>query len=220
MHVLYLFIAFIGIQTLVFNGFSVLACWLMKVDVKKFVVFRGPKLVWWHAGGCEVSLRLLPIGGYVEHDMEMLQARSLWQRVLMSLSGLLGTTGMGLALLGAAPFLHYVQSTLVHLIPGTLHPMTVGAECVARVAEISVSSFWSGLGAAVAVSVALNLLPIPMTPLCRTIFEIFGFDFSETTGKNTHTAAHRLIVVGCLLLMVVHAVWFVAIGTYIYRLMA
>lgn len=58
-----LFIAFVAIQTLVFNACSVLACWLMRVDVKKFVVFRGPKLAWYHVDGCEVSLRLLPIGG-------------------------------------------------------------------------------------------------------------------------------------------------------------
>lgn len=138
----------------------------------------------------------------------------------MSLSGLLGTACMGLVLLGAAPFLHYVQSTLEHLIPGTLHPMTVGADCVGRLAALAQHSFWSGLGAAAAVCVALNLLPIPMTPLCRTIFEICGFDFTQVSGENTHTTAHRLIVVGCLLLMAVHAVWFVAIGTFFYRLMA
>lgn len=220
MHLLGLFIAFVGIQTLVFNGFSALTCLWMRVNVLKFTIFRGPKLAWWHAGGCELSLRLLPLGGFVQYDLEMLRTRSLGQRVLMALSGLLATACLGLVLLGAAPFLHYIQSTLVHLIPGTLHPTTVGAECVARFAELAQRSFWSGLGVAAAVNVTLSILPIPLTPLCRAIYEICGFDFTETKENESWTTGDKLIVIGSLLLLAINAVWFVAIGVFFYRHMA
>lgn len=220
MNLLGLFIAFVGIQTLIFNACSALACSLMRVSVKKFVIFRGPKLARWHVGGCEVSLRLLPIGGFVEHDQEMLMTRNLGMRVLMSLSGLLGTACLGWLLLGGPEFLHYVQRTLVHLVPGTLHPTTAGVDCVRRFALLAQHSFGFGLGVAAAVNVALNLLPISMTPVFRSILEIGGHDFTEKTEGKPQTKGDKLIVVGCLLLLAVHAAWFVAIGMFFYRLMA
>lgn len=213
MHLLALFIAFAAILVLLFNSATALACKFLRVGVLEFRVFVGPTLMRWQVGGCDASVALFPISGYVKPDPEILQTRSLAARLLMSLSGLAGVACLGFALLGGAGFLHYVQRTFVCLLSGALHPATVGVHSVARLAQVAMHSFGEGLGVLAAANVAFGLLPMPTTPMYRMLAEICGRDLYNSEGSKLETA-------GAILLFALHAVWFVAVAMFFYQPLA
>jgi membrane-associated protease RseP (regulator of RpoE activity) len=222
MKLLGLFVVNVLILTLVFNVATVLLCRWLRVGVTEFGVFYGPKLARWKVGGCEVSLGLLPTGGFVGVDQESMKRYLVGARVLMALIGPLATASVGLLLLGAEGLRHYVQSVLLHLVPGMLHPLTVGVDCVARVAVVAQVSFWKGLGVIAAVNTAAGLLPLPPMPMYRVLGTICGRGMTEKEegkeGKEGTTLTEKLEVAGAMLFFVATLSWMFAAVVFFYRL--
>lgn len=219
MKLLGLYVVFVLIQTMVFNVATVLMCRWLGVGVKEFGVFYGPKLARWKVGECEVSLGLLPTGGFVAPDQAALRSRSLGARVMMTLSGWLATACLGLVLLGGAEFTHYALSVLRHLVPATLHPLTVGVECVSKLAVVATHSFWTGLGVFGAISFAMGLLPWPVMPVYRALCEICGREMvaaEERTGGTT--VLEKVEMVAMMLYLVMLCAWALAAGVFFWRL--
>ncbi|WP_395752487.1 site-2 protease family protein [Prosthecobacter sp.] len=213
------FVVYVLILTLVFNVATVLLCRRLRVGVTEFGVFYGPKLARWQVGGCEVSLGLLPTGGFVGVDQVAMKRFPVGARVLMAGIGPLATASVGLLLLGEEGFKHFLTSALAHLGPGTLHPLTVGVDCVARVAVMAELSFWRGLGVMAAVNTALALLPLTPMPMYRVLATICGRGMTEKEeGKDGMTLVQMLEVAGAMLVFVAGLLWGLAVVVFFWRL--
>ncbi|MDR1409556.1 MAG: site-2 protease family protein [Oscillospiraceae bacterium] len=98
-------ILFFGLIIMVHECGHFLTAKFFKVKVHKFALGMGPRLLKWGKGETEYSLRLLPIGGYVQmegededsEDPRAFNRKPAWQRMIILAAGAIMNLILGLA---------------------------------------------------------------------------------------------------------------------------
>jgi Peptidase family M50 len=187
MSFLFFFLFGVALVAFMFNAASVAVLSLLKVPVSEFGIGGGRKWCEFTYRGCVVSCGVMPIGGYLAFEAELLESKSLLARLCAIAAGPLASMVMGFVLLGWSKGLYYLLGSFHWLIVGAWSPRTIGSGYVAKLDDLACHSFLSALGVFLIINSLINFFPVYAVAGGKMVIELARSWFPERFIKPVNT---------------------------------
>lgn len=182
--------------------------WLLGAKPSEVSIWVGPRLIQRQVKGVQLSLGVVPMGGYVkfgEIESSLLDRQPLWRQIATAASGCAVLFMIGLAL--GAPFSSF-GNTFWQYPLGALQPFDVGAALLREWAALAQSAPSVALGVASMKLSAMNLFPLRMLNGGDIIHRVVR-SLGRRSARSDQADWYMLISLGLLLLLV--GGWLVAL---------
>jgi membrane-associated protease RseP (regulator of RpoE activity) len=193
---------------------------LVRAPLEEISFFIGPRLLGLTLRGVAFNVRLIPNGGFVRFGEEGFQALSAARRLVIACSGELSLVLVAMAAFGAGEGAEKFLGGFRQVVAGAFSPLALGSEYLLALYEFArANPFWLVAGLLAAKVAAFNLLPVPTLNggvILLTLAERFLSLFGVTL---TISVRERIQQIGFLLLLVVLALWLVALFTFLGRVL-
>jgi len=196
-----LLILFCTIVTVVSNAGTVAACLMVGVKIKKITVFTGKPVFTFQTGIGELCIGYVPMGGFVQLDMEVFPAKPLSSRCMVTLSGPLTVFLSSLICVGLRDASSNFASTFPQCVEFVISPWPQGKEFFQVFLGKAQGSPILGYGVFAAKVAALNLLPVPPLAGGRILIEL-------TKKRDSGFLANALTYTGSIVVFI-SLVWMV-----------
>jgi membrane-associated protease RseP (regulator of RpoE activity) len=197
-----LLILFCTILTVVSNVGTVAACLMIGVKFKKIAVFTGKPVFTFQTAIGQVCIGYIPMGGFVELDMEVFPSKPLLSRCMVTLSGPLAVFLSSLICVGLGDAGSSFASTFPQFVDFVVSPWPQGKEFFQLFLANAQGSPIAGYGVFAAKVAALNLFPVPPLAGGRILIEVTKKRDSSILARAL-TYAGSIVVFSMLVWMVV-----------------
>jgi membrane-associated protease RseP (regulator of RpoE activity) len=215
---------FLGIllALIVHLGAMALTGVLLGATLKQVSLGFGPTVRKLRLRGAELTLRLFPLGGYVQFwrsddpepppSLVLFDRLPGYQRAAVQLAGPLALFAVGSALAGSLLWKPAVDGA-VDIIRGALSPTSTGADLLAEgLAAMRTRPLLALLGLVLAKVAAWNLLPFPTLNGGAALL-----DLTVPAGKRGDRARTIAAATGTIVLLALCVTWIVALVTFVRR---